>query len=165
MTKNLKLFFKNLSLTNILFKILVLFFIGIFYRLLINNLFDNTLLIELFSFFSISLCVSQFSFLESVDSKYFEDNLNYLKRPRDRVLNNNEINEDYGFRNKFRRKCHWVFLEQFSSEFKNFQDFKNSWNPDKKYINLLKNEYYDKKYKIRLFKKTLSYFVHGRKGS
>jgi len=165
MTKNFKSFIKSLSFTNILFKILVLFIIGIFSRVLINYLFDYTLLIELFSFFSISLYVSQFSFLESTDSKFFEDNITSFKRPRDRVLGNDKINEDYEFKNKFRRKCHWVFLKQFNSDFKNFQDFKNSWDPNKKYINLLKDEYYDRKYKVKLFKRTLSYFIHGRKGS
>src|SRR6185312_9288060 len=106
MTKNFKSFIKSLSFTNILFKILVLFIIGIFSRVLINYLFDYTLLIELFSFFSISLYVSQFSFLESTDSKFFEDNITSFKRPRDRVLGNDKINEDYEFKNKFRRKCH-----------------------------------------------------------
>lgn len=165
MTKNFKSFIKSLSFTNILFKILVLFIIGIFSRVLINNLFDYTLLIELFSFFSISLYISQFSFLESTDSKFFEDNITSFKRPRDRVLGNDKINEDYEFKNKFRRKCHWVFLKQFNSDFKNFQEFKNYWDPNKKYINLLKDEYYDRKYKVKLFKRTLSYFIHGRKGS
>ncbi len=162
MTKKLKLFFKSLSLYNILLKILALFFIGILSRFLINNIFDYTLLIELFSFFSISLYITHFSFFDSVDPKFFEDNLNSFKRPRDRVINN-DINEDYEFKNKFRRKCHWVFLEQFNSEFKNYEDFKNSWNPNKKYVNSLKNEYYNKKYKIRLFKRTLSYFIYGKK--
>lgn len=152
-------------MTDIFFKILVLFLIGIFSRFLINNLFNYTLLVELFSFFSISLCISQFSFLNSVDPKFFEDNVNLFKRPRDRVLDNNSVSEDYGFGNKFRRKCHWVFLKQFSSEFENFKDFKNSWDPNKKYINLLKGEYYDKKYKVRLFKRTFLYIINGRKRS
>lgn len=166
MTKNFKSFCKSLSLANILFKILVLFFIGIFSRFLINYLFDFTLLIELLSFLSISLCISQFSFLDSVESKkFFEDNINLFKRPRDRVLSNNEINEDYGLRNKIRRKSHWVFFNQFGSEFKDYKDFKNYWNPDKKYIYFLKDEYNDKKHKIKVFKRTLSYFLHGRKGS
>ena len=159
MIKKLKLFFKSLSLINILFKILVLFLIGIFSRFLINNLFDYTLLIELFSFFSISFYISQFSFFDSIDPKFFEDNINSFKRPRDRVINDSEINEDYSFRNKFRRKCHWVFLEQFSSDFNNFQDFKSDWTPNKKYINLLKNEYHEKKDKVVLFKKTLFFLI------
>lgn len=161
MIKKLKLFFKSLSLINILFKILVLFLIGIFSRFLINNLFDYTLLIELFSFFSISFCISQFSFFDPIDPKFFEDNLNSFKRPRDRVMSDDNINDNYEFKNRVRRKCHWVFLEQFNSNFKNYEDFKDSWNPNKKYINFLKNEYYEKKYKVRLFKKTLSYFTRG----
>lgn len=167
MTKKLKLFFKSLSLSNILFNILVLFLVGIFSRFLINNLFDYTLLIELFSFLSLSLYISQFSFFDSIDSKFFEDNINSFKRPRDRVINSNDnINKDpslvHEFKDKFRRKCHWVFLEQFSSEFKDFKDFKSCWDPNKKYTNLLKDQYYDKKGRIKLFKKTLSWFLNHR---
>src|SRR3546814_342561 len=106
MIKKLKLFFKSLSLINIFFKILVLFLIGIFSRFLINNLFDYTLLIELFSFFSISLFIHQFSFFDSIDPKFFEDNLNSFKRGRDRVIINENIDDNYEFKNKVRRKCH-----------------------------------------------------------
>lgn len=162
MTKKLKLFFNSLSLSIILFKILVLFILGFFSRLLINNLFDYMLLIELFSLFFLSLQISQFSIFYYIDSKLLEDNIDYFKKLKDNIINNDNINKDLEFKDKFRCKCHWVFLEQFSSEFKDFKDFKNCWDPNKKYINLLKDQYYDKKSRIKLFKKTLSWFINRR---
>jgi hypothetical protein len=101
MNKNLKLFFKSLSFSNILFKIFILFLVGLLSRILIHNLFDFTFLIELFSLFSIPLCINLFSFDDSVYPKFFNDNITSFKRPRDRV-----INDDYEFKSKFRRKCH-----------------------------------------------------------
>jgi hypothetical protein len=102
MSKNFKLFLKSLSFPNILFKISILFLIGLLSRFLINNLFDFTLFIELLSFLSIPLYVSIFSFYDSIDPKFFDnnDNLTSFKRPRDRV------NIDYESKDKFRRKCH-----------------------------------------------------------
>jgi hypothetical protein len=157
MNKNLKLFFKSLSFSNILFKIFILFLVGLLSRFLIHNLFDFTFLIELFSLFSIPLCINLFSFDDSVDPKFFNDNITSFKRPRDRV-----INDDYEFKSKFRRKCHWVFGQQFSSDFVDFKDFKDRWTPDKKFNNILKDKYYDKKYKVVLFKKTLMWFINVR---
>ncbi len=103
MNKNLKLFLKSLSFSNILFKISILFLVGLLSRFLINNLFDFTLLIELLSFLSIPLYVSIFSFCDSIDPKFFNnnDNITSFKIPRDKV-----INTDYEYKDKFRRKCH-----------------------------------------------------------
>lgn len=104
MTTKLKLFFKSLSLYNILIKIFVLFIIGILSRFSINNIYNSTLLIELFS---LSLFINQFSFIDYINFKLVRDNINYFKRPRDRVtINNNNISYDHEFKTKFRRKCH-----------------------------------------------------------
>ncbi len=159
MNKNLKLFLKSLSFSNILFKISILFLVGLLSRFLINNLFDFTLLIELLSFLSIPLYVSIFSFCDSIDPKFFNnnDNITSFKIPRDKV-----INTDYEYKDKFRRKCHWVFSEQFNSNFSDYKDFKDRWTPDKKIRNILKDKYYDKKYKVVLFKKTLMWFINVR---
>lgn len=163
MTTKLKLFFKSLSLYNIFFKILVLFIIGILNRFLINNFFDGTLLIELFSLFSVFLYINKFLWFESANSEFIENNINYFKRPINKIINNNNnINKNYEFKTKFKRKCHWIFLEQFDSKFKNYEDFKSRWNPSKNYINLLKDQYYDKKDRIKIFNKTLLWFLHGR---
>jgi hypothetical protein len=157
MNKNLKLFFKSLSFTNILFKVFILFLVGLLSRFLINNLFDFTFLIELCSLFCIPLCINLFSFDDSINPKFFKDNITSFKRPRDRV-----ISDDYESKDKFRRKCHWIFLQQFSSEFTDFKDFKDRWTPNKKFNNILKDKYYDKKYKVVLFKKTLMWFINVR---
>jgi hypothetical protein len=98
MNKNLKLFFKNFSFSNILFKIFIFFSVGFLFRLLINNLFDFTFFIELFS---IPLCINLFFLEDSIDTKFFNDNLINFKRPRDRVMN-----DDYEFKDKLRRKSH-----------------------------------------------------------
>nr|YP_009327775.1 hypothetical protein [Epichloe typhina]APB96734.1 hypothetical protein [Epichloe typhina] len=155
MNKNLKLFFKNFSFSNILFKIFIFFSVGFLFRLLINNLFDFTFFIELFS---IPLCINLFFLEDSIDTKFFNDNLINFKRPRDRVMN-----DDYEFKDKLRRKSHWVFLQQFSSDFVDFNDFKERWTPEKKFKNILKDKYYDKKSKVVLFKDTLMWFVNLRK--
>lgn len=159
MSKNFKLFLKSLSFPNILFKISILFLIGLLSRFLINNLFDFTLFIELLSFLSIPLYVSIFSFYDSIDPKFFDnnDNLTSFKRPRDRV------NIDYESKDKFRRKCHWVLSEQFSSKFPDYRDFKNHWTPDKKLKNILKDHYKEKKYKVVIFKRTFMWFINRRK--
>nr|YP_010303544.1 hypothetical protein MRV25_mgp20 [Purpureocillium takamizusanense]UNI92573.1 hypothetical protein [Purpureocillium takamizusanense] len=161
MTKNLKLFFKSLSFSNILFKVFILFFVGFFFRFLINYL--NFMFIEYLSFLYLSLFANLFYFSESVNPKFYDDNLILFKRPRERVINENISNDfDYKFKDKLRRKCHWVFLEQFSSEFTNYKTFKEHWTPNKKYSNLLKNHYYEKKYKVTLFKKTFMWFINRR---
>ena len=157
MKKNLKLFLKSISFSNMLLKIFIIFFLGLLSRFLFNYIYDYTLLIELLSLFSIPLCINLFSFQESIDSKFFDDNNLNFKRPRDRIINN-----DYEFKNKCRRKCHWIFSQQFSSKFVDFKDFKNHWTPEEKYINILKDKYSDKKYKVVLFKKTFMWFLNVR---
>lgn len=155
MIKNLKLFLKSLSFSDVLFKIFILFLAGVFLRFLVNNFFDFSFFVELISFLSIPLFINSLSFINPVDPGSLKDNITSFKGLRERVMNT-----DYEIKDRLRRKCHWVFLKQFSSDFKDYNDFKNYWNSDKKYINLLKSEYYDKKEKIILFKKTLSYFIN-----
>lgn len=162
MIKNFKLFFNSLLIVTIFYKAFVLFIIGIFSRFIINNLIDCSF-VELIYMLFMPLYIGQFDGLKPTYSKFFNNNLNYFKTPKDKTIYENTANEDCGIKDRFRRKCHWFFLEQFNSEFKNYQDFKNWWDPDKKYNILLKNEYRNKKYTIKLYKNTFSYFLHGRK--
>jgi hypothetical protein len=101
MNKNFKLFLKNLSFSNIFLKIFILFFVGFLSRFLINNIFDFAFFIELFSLFSIPLYINFSFFKDSIDTKFFNDNLTNFKKPRDRVMS-----DDYKFKDKLRRKSH-----------------------------------------------------------
>nr|YP_010526681.1 hypothetical protein OOD12_mgp18 [Pleurocordyceps sinensis]UXR11749.1 hypothetical protein [Pleurocordyceps sinensis] len=149
MIKNFKFYIKKSFF--IFTKILIIFIIGFIIRSLLSEIW-SIIFLNLYSLSGL------YFFNDYINNKLFND-ITYLKRPRNFIIDN-----DYQLKDKFRRKCHWIFLEQYNSNYENYKDFKNKWKPDSKYLNLLKNKYSEKKYEIVLFKKTLLWFLNRKNG-
>lgn len=149
-----------------------------------NNIFNSFNFLEfIFSFFSILLGdfyfnlniveISYYNCLDYIDSNYLETHILH-KRPRDYIINN-----DYPFKDKCRRKIHWIFLEKFDSNYNNYRDFKVTWNTDDKFFIELKskileekqkiiqeitNKYIEQKRHFIIQKKTFLWFLNRRNG-
>lgn len=170
-------FLKSLNIVNVITKIITLFTIGLFYRWLINdviyhihNWFDvyTPYLISLF--FNFLIFENYQCLTENCNWKYIDELVCYKR---------DLFDKDLPFKDRFRRKTHWIFWDQYNDKYKSYYDFKLQWNVDsnllKEINNLLTKEknklvtnitdtYLEEKHKIIIFKKTLIWFNDRRKG-
>jgi len=164
---NWTLFTKSFFAYNILFKIFILFSIGLFFRFFINNFStDYDFILEFFIFsFSIFPFNKLLLFNEgSFNMKIIDNNVSLIKsRPRDLIINN-----DYDIKDRCRRRTQWIFFEQFDTKFISYREFKSQWDTNTKLIDQIKDKYYEKKHEIEheiiVFKKTLIFFKNRRHG-
>lgn len=162
MNKNYRLIFKEPFIYNILFKVLILFFVGLFFRFLINYFSNSYYLIELFTFLLSMLPLSGYYLTPqgNLDMKIINNSMSLIKdRPRDLIINN-----DYELKDRSRRRAQWVFIGQFDDKFKSYKEFKEQWDANNKLINQIKDKYEEKKREMIILKKTFLWFINRRNG-
>jgi len=158
MNKNFKLFFKNFLTRDILLKILGLLFGGLLCRILINYLSDSDYLSageELIAFL-IGLSPVNLYYLLPSNTDILKNSLSLLKdRPRDWIINN-----DYGFKDRCRRKVQWIFFSQFEGKFTSFKDYKQQWDTDHRFTDQIVKKYKEKKRELLIQKMTLLWLIN-----
>ena len=162
MNNNYRLFFKSRLIYNILSKTLILFFVGLLFRFLINNFLYSEYLMELFALFLSLFPLSGFLLTPEggLDIKIINNSMSLLKnRPRDLIINN-----DYEFKDRYRRKVQWIIIGQFDDKFRSYKEFKEQWDANIKLSNQIQNKYDEKKREILIFKKTFLWFINRRNG-
>lgn len=148
MNKKLMLFLKSFSLYNTLLKILILFFLGLFIRIFINELLNSNSFYKLFILFSSLLFNEELLNMNIVNNKIIDYKHKWL------------IND---YNDRWKRKIQWSLFHKFKGKFKSYEDFKEQWDADTKLIEKIKDKYKEKKQEIILMKKTLLWFIN-RKG-
>lgn len=128
--------------------ILVLFVSGFIIRYLFHTYIDPNIILDIFALLGV---------LSFNGNLYFLDNNSHTPSKL------RFINKELSFKDKCRRKSHWIFLEQFDDKFKSYSAFKKEWDFNLKYSDLFREKYEEKKNKVILFKKTLLWFTNRRK--
>lgn len=162
MNKNFKLFIQSICFSSILFSVFNIFIIGFLFRLLINNSYD---MINVLEPLTVSLGIISFNgysyFMGDLSKdKFFLKNTSSI----DVITNDSMSRDNLTFKDKCRRKSHWVALGQFESKYSSYENFKEQWKADSKLINQMKDKYTEKKRELIVFKKTLLWFINRRRG-
>lgn len=144
----------NLIFIRIIFKILILFISSFLFRICINNGLYTNLLSFLFFILSIN-CINEIIPIY-IPTGIFSFNI----RPRDKIINN-----DYNFKEKCKRKVEWKLFWQFNEKYKSYEEYIKQWDNNTKIRNELYNKYNNTKYKIKIIKKTLLWFIGPKNGS
>jgi hypothetical protein len=77
---------------------------------------------------------------------------------------NSSHSESFNKKDSIRCACHWFFLERFNDKYSSYNDFKNKWDVESKYISELKRqvrtEFSEVNHKIKLAKRTVSWIFN-----
>lgn len=157
MNKNFKLFFKNFFTRNIFLKIIGLLFWGLLCRILINYLSDSNFLSAGEELIALLIGLSPVNLycLLPTNTEIINNNLSLVKsRPRDWIINN-----DYGLKDRCRRKVQWIFFSQFDGKFTSFKDYKQQWDTDHRFTDQIVKKYEEKKRELLIQKRTLLWLI------
>nr|QJQ35045.1 hypothetical protein [Fusarium annulatum] len=138
-------------------KIIILFIVGLFIRLLVNNFLSEGILDELLILLLGGSLLPLKPLLNDTDlnMKIINDNMSLIKRPRDYIINN-----DYEIKERCKRKLQWIMFNQFDSKYGSYREFKEKWNKDAQLTDQIKNKYGEKIREYKIVKKTILWFIN-----
>nr|QJQ35513.1 hypothetical protein [Fusarium begoniae] len=154
----LRAFFRSFFSRDILQKIVILFIVSLFLRLLVNNFLSGGILEELFTLLFGGALLPLKPLLNDGDLsiKIVNDNMSLIKpRPRDYIINN-----DYEIKERCKRKLQWIIFNQFDSKYGSYTEFKEKWDKDAQLTDQIKNKYKEKIREYKIVKKTILWFIN-----
>nr|QWS06182.1 hypothetical protein [Clonostachys rogersoniana] len=170
-----KIQINNSLIYNIILKSLIIFFIGLLGRSLINLLINLetfkvsiTLIYSSIIFTKIYLCLENIMHINS-DLYTFNNNprnsklidLRYNKSlSNNNCLNNNNLN--LKIKDEIRCQIHWRLVGQFTSKYNTYYEFKDKWDIDMRLVDFLKKEARERKDQLILQKRTLFWILRRR---